>query len=255
MKEYLDDLYWGNDIVINNHITIHQPKVRDIKGFKVDNEDYPDGETGYYKMLAAVTSTPADYDVQLDSLGVRYEDVDPMDFFFGLTRSFNLTPDITKPLFGDLDLLSFQRQVDVNDENHILYINDDDVRIDKPLYTMIMGIIRDMHNIEANNTVWENEASRAEHMKQEKRRMKRKKKEEPKHSVLLPLISMMSCQPGCKYTREEILDLNIFYFYDMLHQLLHDQQVDHLMTGVYVGLIDSKKIDTDTQLNFIRKDI
>ena len=253
--DYKDELYWGLDIPVTDKIVIHQPTVRDIKNFSVDSPDYPKGETGYYKMLAALTSTPADYDVQLDQLGVRFEDVDPMDFFFGLVRSFNLTSDVTRLLLGDLNLLSFQRQVDVNDEKHVIYVNPDGVKIDKPLYTYMANIIRDMHNLKENTTRWETEASREEHMKIERRRAKRNRGREKKQHILLPLISMMTTQPGCKYNREEILDLNVYYFYDMLHQLLHDQQVDHLMTGVYVGLIDTKKINVDERLNFIRKEV
>ena len=252
--DYKDNLYWGYDIVINENIVIHQPTVRQIKEFHVDSPDYPDGEAGYYKMISGITSTPTDYDVQLDSIGIRYEDVDPMDFFFGLVQSFNLTSDITSILFGDLDFTTFQRRSDIDNPKHIVYVNDDDVRIDKPLYTLITTIVREMHNLKENIVIWQNEASRNEHMKVEKRRAKRNRGKEKKQSILLPVISMMSTQPGCKYNREQLLDINIYYFYDLLHQLLHDQQVDHLMTGVYVGLIDTKKINAEERLNFIRKD-
>ena len=253
--DYKEDLYWGRDITLNQYITIHQPTVGEIMRFKVDDENYENGEAGYYKMLSAITATPADYDVQLDSIGVRYEDVDPMDFFFGLVKSYNLTRDVTNLLFGDLDFMSFERLVDAKDETHVVYMNSDGVRIDSPLYRTIINIIRDMHNLTENVKTWQNEASRAEYMKIEKRRMQRKRNNQNKQkNILLPIISMMCCQPGFKYTREGILDLNIYFFYDQLKQIMHSTQVDHLMTGVYVGMIDAKKMNLEEQLNFIRKD-
>lgn len=252
--DYKEDLYWGRDIQVNDNIIIHQPTVGEIMQFKTEDPSFGKGEAAYYKMVAALTSTPADYDVQLDSIGVRYEDVDSMDFFFSLVKSTNLTQDVTQILFGDLDLISFERFQDPNDETHIIYLNKDGVRIDKPLYLLTVAILRDMHNLTENNQKWENEASRVEYMRIQKRRMSRRKNREKDKNVLLPMLSMLVCRPGYKYTREETLTLNIYFFYDQVKQIYHDAQVDHLMTGTYTGMIDVSKLNADEALNFIRKD-
>lgn len=251
--DYKQDLYMGTDIRINDYISIHQPTLRDIFNYNSGDDSFESGEYGYYKMLSIITATPADYDVQLDDAGIRYEDVDHLDFFFSLVRSYNMSPNITGMLFGDLDLTTFSRFVNPETES-VIYQNDDGAKIDKALYTYIMTIIRDMHNITVNQTKWQNETSRQMHMDYERKRAKRKRHKKVEH-VLLPIISMLVNDPGFKYNREQVLDLNIYFFYDCYKQRLHYQQVDHLMTGVYVGLIDTKKMDLSEALNMIRKDV
>lgn len=248
------DLYFGKDIQINDDITIHQPTVREILEFHINDDSgrFPDGEIGYYKFISLITATPADYDVQLDDAGIRYEDVDELEFFFGLVTMFGLTQNVTKILFGDLDLTKFQRYK--NDQTgQSTYINDAGVKIDKMVYQWTMQIVRTMLNLSVNHTTWQNEASRAMHMDMERKRSKRRHHDKPK-SVLIPIISMLVNDPGFKYNREQCLDLNINFVYDSLKQRMHYQAVDHLMTGVYVGLIDTKKMNLSDELNFIRKD-
>lgn len=247
------ELFFGNNIHVNDKITISQPTVGQILDFHSDNEEFQDGEGGYYKMISIVTATPADYDVQLDDAGVRYEDVDPFDFFFGLMRMFHVDSSVTELLFGDLDFTRFERYEDVEHNNNIVYMNPDGVRIDKALYMHIVTIIREMHNVTPNQAKWENEASRQIHMDYERKRARRKHHKEK--SVLLPIISALVNDPGFKYNREETLNLNIYFVYDCLKQRMKYQQVDHLMTGVYVGLIDTKKMNLAEELNMIRDDI
>ena len=118
----------------------------------------------------------------------------------------------------------------------------------------IMQLIRTMYNLEANHTTWGNEASRQMHMDMERNRLKRKKHREPS-SILLPIISRLINDPGYKYNREQTEEQNIFFVYDCLKQCTRYQSVDHLMTGVYVGLIDSKKLNLEDSLNLLRKDL
>lgn len=254
--DYKESLFLGTDIVVNDFITLHQPKLRDALFYNKDelhhSPDLDVGEKGYFRMVSILTSTPADYDVQLEDAGIRYEDVNHLDFFFQLVRAFAMTPQATYPIFGDLDLTRFERYEDEKTGKPI-FINSDGVRIDEMLYRYIIGIIRDMHNLQANATVWSDEISRKMHMDYERKRMKRHKKEKPVQ-ILIPVISMMINLPGFKYGRETVMDLNIYFFYDCLKQQLHNQQVDHLMTGVYVGLIDTKKMDLNEALSMIRKE-
>lgn len=247
------ELFFGDDIHVNDFITISQPTVGEVMHYHCDNENFADGEMGYYKMVSLVTATPADYDVQLDDAGVRYEDVDPFEFFFGLMKMFQVSADVTKPLFGNLDFSQFERFQDSAHDNAIVYVNPDGVRIDKALYMHIVSIIRTMHSITPNSAKWENEASRQIHMDYERKRLKRKHhKEKP---ILIPIISALVNDPGFKYNREETLNLNIYFLYDCLKQRMKYQQVDHLMTGVYVGLIDTKKMNLAEELSMIRDDI
>lgn len=248
------ELFFGNDIHVNDHITISQPKVGQILDYHADNKEFQDGELGYYKMLSLITATPADYDVQLDDAGVRYEDVDPFEFFFGLVKMFHVDATATGLIFGDLDLTKFDRFRDPEHNDAVIYMNPDGVRIDNALYMHITSIVRAMHNITPNTTKWENDASRQIHLDYERKRSKRKQHKNDK-PILLPIISALVNDPGFKYNREETLNLNIYFLYDCLKQRMKYQQVDHLMTGVYVGLIDTKKMNLAEELNMIRDDM
>lgn len=252
--DYKEDLFYGNDIVINDHITIHQPTIGEIRKYSTNNEHF-NGDVGYFRMVSIVTSTPADYDVDLDAAGVRYEDVNPMEFFFGLCQMYQLTPDVTGILFGDLDLTKFVMVVN-KETGQKLFVNPEDVRIDDSLYAYVINIIREIHNVKENKRRWADEKSRALHMDMEQKRRKRRKRkgDDPKH-ILLPIISMMVNRPGFKYDRESVDNLNLYYFYECYKQQLHDLQVEKLMTGVYVGLIDTKKINLEESLNLLRQDI
>lgn len=260
VKNYKENLFLGIDIPVNDFITIKQPTLRDVLYYNLDEAKNPivpefdTGERGYFKMISVLTSTPADYDVQLEDAGVRYEDVNQLDFFFDLVKTYEFTPNITQCVFGDLDLTGFDRYVDEKTQKPV-FVNGDGVRIDEILYRYIMQIVRDMHNLKENKTRWGDEASRKMHMDYERKRAKRKRHHEDAKPIIIPLISMMINLPGFKYSRETVMDLNIYFFYDCLKQQLHNQQVDHLMTGVYVGLIDTKRMNLEEALNMIRKDM
>lgn len=257
---YKEDLYFGNDIKVNDYITIHQPTVKEIiyyhpqfVGMQTTHK-FDDGEKGFFELVATLTATPADYDVQLNNAGVRYENLNQLDFFFMLVKMYQYIPQITKIIFGDLNLMDFERYENKENSSNICYIDSNGNRIDYPLYRYIMQILRDTYNLTENKTVWADETSRAMHMENENKRMKRRHHTESS-PILLPIISMLVNDPGFKYNREQIMDLNIYFVYDCLKQLLHYQQVDHLMTGVYVGLIDTKKMNLDEALNMLRKDM
>lgn len=260
-KDYKYKLFYGQDIVVNDYITIHQPSVRDIVfDYHVDDDGkkdkYSDGELGFLKMLSILTATPADYDVMLDDLGMRFDEISNIDMFFMLVYGEHLTSKYTYPLFGDLDFTDFQPYN--NDETgEKCYIREDGAKIDNALYMYIVQIVREMFNLEANNVKWGNEKSYQEHLKVERRKAERRKKRhggKENKPVLLPIISLLVNLSGFKYDRDSALDLNIYFLYDSLKQQLHNQQVDHLMTGVYVGLIDTSKMNLSESLNMIRKD-
>ena len=253
--DYKYELYFGKDIVLSDDLIIHQPILRDIFEY---NPPVPEGsnfsgagEHAFYRMVSTLVSTPADYDVQLDAAGVRYEDVDELDFFFSLVHMYGLTPDVTYPILGELDLTKFVRLKDTDTER-IIFRNENGMTFDKAFYTHVVGIIRDMFSLTANNTKWQSEASRQMHFEYERKRARRHHREKP---ILIPIISMLVNTPGYKYNREETLDLNIYFFYDCLKQVMHSSQVDHLMTGVYVGMVDTKKMNLEESLSMIRKDV
>lgn len=264
--DYKYELYFGNDIKLTDNITIHQPTIRNIFEYEPHNnlsnteeqtndsdKAFECGEQGFLKMIALLTVSPADYDVQLEDAGVRYEDVDKLDFFFSIIHMYNLSSDLTYPIFGDLNLMAFERFED-SEKKSIVYVNPDGIRIDKLFYEYLIGIIRTMFNLSENKTTWKNETSRQMHFDIERKRLKHKHHKQDKQ-ILIPIISMLINLPGFKYDREHILDLNIYFFYDCLKQSMHYSQVDHLMTGVYVGLIDTKKMNLEESLNMIRNDI
>lgn len=258
MQDYKTDLYFGRDVKVNDWLIIHQPTVKDIFDYTPKTDDLQNtigiGEIAYFSMVSTICAIPADFDLQLDNAGIRYEDVNPLDFFFTLVKMYKLTPDATSIIFGDIDFTQFELYENPETKQQI-YVDSVGHKLDKPLYQYMIGIIRDMHNLTAQNTKWENEASRQMHLEYERKRSQRHHHKKVQKSVLIPYIAMMVNNAAFKYDREQTLQLNIYFFYDCLKQILHSQQVDHLMTGVYVGLIDTKKMNLEESLNMMRSDI
>lgn len=86
-------MFMGDPYVLNEHITIRQPTLREII-------DY--GERDYLSMVSLLTAYPSDMKSVLWDMGVDYTKVTDFEVFVAFYRF--LTPDKTSILFGDLNL-------------------------------------------------------------------------------------------------------------------------------------------------------
>ena len=224
-------LLLGDDYEINEHIKIKQPTLRDVANYREDK---------YWGLITTICATSFDLRFQLDDMGFDYEDVD--DFtVFGLVAP-GMSLEDTRILFGDFD---FQKLKPILSEEEIILVNEETgAVIDRIIYELIVGYIRNVHGLKRNYKVAGNKAARKFYMEEERRQLEEKaasNKNENK-SMFASLISSMINVPGFNYNYSSIWDLKVYQFMDACKRARKIMDYKNLMTGVYTGKIDGKSL-------------
>jgi len=233
-------LYFGDDIIINDNITLHQPKVGEIVEF---------GERHFYSVLSALTCIPSDMKSELwDMNKTDWQTVDDFELFIMLTRSF--TSKDTKLFLGDIDLSQMIPCVNKENNQLCLYDKDSDILIDKALYIQIVTYIREMFNIHPKIEKAKNKRTFNVLIEDDRFRKSLNRKEKYT-SNLMPLISSMLNHPGFKYKKDELRNVGIVEFMDSVQRISTIVSTTALLQGMYSGMVDTSKIPKD-QFNWLR---
>lgn len=232
-------LYFGDDYVINDKIKLSQPTIGQIV-------DY--GEAQYFSMVHTLTAIPSDVKSMLwDQMELDWTQVEDFDLFVMLSQT--MTPDKTGIIFGDLNFSKLRPyRSKINDEIVLADI-ETGVKIDKLIYMRIMTFLRKLHNITPKPERAKGKRAR-QAMIDEDRKNREINKDKPFRSYLLPLISSVKVRQG--YTRDYVRNMGLFEFFDDLNRLQIISNSDHLMSAVYAGTLDMKKIKKE-ELNWLRE--
>ncbi len=231
-------LFRGKDYVINDKIKIHHPTINDIA-------DY--GEQNYYGLVSRLSGVPADYKVQLDSIGIDYEEISEFDLFALMCKG--LTVEESKILFGDLNFENLKLVQHVQTDEVMLYNYEQDFVIDRVIYELIADFIRKINGFEKNNEVAGNKYTK-KILIEEARLAQERNKNKPYKSNLVPLISAMVNSAEFKYNHNNVYDLPIYVFMDSVKRIQKIRNYNYLMQGAYSGNVDIKKISKD-ELNWL----
>ena len=130
-------LYFGDDYVINEYITITQPTIDQIVKY---------GEASYFSMVHTLTAIPSDMkSIIWDQMQLDWTKIEDFELFMILSQT--LTPDKTGILFGDLDF-SKLRPFNNNQNDEVVLANKETgLIIDKLIYTRIAKYLRKLHGI------------------------------------------------------------------------------------------------------------
>ena len=82
----------------------------------------------------------------------------------------------------------------------------------------------------------------------EEREMAKRKTSNSFESYLEPLISALCNSEGFKYNFDTVWDLSIYTFMDATRRIQKIKSADHLMGGMYSGMLDVSKMNKG-QLN------
>lgn len=230
-------LYMGYDYIINDKIIIKQPTMRDIANM---------GEQEYFAMVHTLTATPTSMKVQLDSVGLDWNEVEDFDLFMMLANG--LKQEQTSILLGDLDLSQMKPYRNIENGDILLANPETETRIDKLIYQRMVTYIRKMHNLTPEVKHAKNKYTRAAMIEYDKQQQVLNAAKEYR-SYLVPIISSLQCRMG--WTREYILDMGIVEYFEVVARTQIINNADHLLSGVYAGTIDIKKIDKH-QLDWMR---
>lgn len=223
-------LYIGDDYVINDHIKVLQPTIKQIAEF---------GEKEFFSVVHTVTAIPSDMKSQLWDLGIDWMEVDDFELFIMLSQT--LTPDRTELLFGDLDFTKLKPYNHPHVEGEIILADKETgVLIDKMIYLRIVSYLRKAFNITPKVEKAANKMTKKILIEEDRKRIEFNK-DKPFKSFLLPLISAVKVKQG--YTKDYVLNMGFCEFMDDVARLQVIHNADHLLSGVYAGTIDLKKID------------
>ena len=223
-------LYFGDDYVINEYITITQPTIDQIVRY---------GEASYFSMVHTLTAIPSDMkSIIWDQMQLDWTKIEDFELFMILSQT--LTPDKTGILFGDLDF-SKLRPFNNNQNDEVVLANKETgLIIDKLIYTRIANYLRKLHGITSKP-----EKAKGKRAKQamidEDRRIREFNKDKPFKSFLMPLISSLKVKQG--YTKDYVRNMGLFEFFSDISRIQVIDSADHLLNGMYCGMADLSKID------------
>ena len=231
-------LYMGYDYSINDKIVIKQPTMRDVTDM---------GEQEYFSMVHTITANPTSMKVQLDSIGIDWNEIEDFDLFMMLAP--NMNKEQTSILLGDLDLSALRPYRNHENGDIVLANPDSNIIIDKLIYQRIVDYIRKMHNIKAEVKHAKNKFTKKAMIEYDRQQMAANAAKEYK-SYFVPVISTLQCKMG--WTKDYILNMGIVEYFEIVARMQIINNADHLLSGVYAGTIDIKKINKQ-DLNYMKE--
>lgn len=223
-------LYLGEDYVINDRIVIHQPKIGEVIGF---------GEKEFFALIHTITAIPSDMKSRLWDSGINWMEIKDYELFQILAPS--LQPEDTRLIFGDdVDFRGLRPHKNTQNDTIVMFDPDTGLLIDELIYIRIVNYLRLMCGIKPKVEKAFNKTTR-DVMIQIDRDDIAFQKTQPYKSFLFPLISAVKVRTG--YTLEYIKNEGYVEFMNDVKRLQLIVESDHLMNGVYSGMLDTKKID------------
>lgn len=231
-------LYFGDDYLINDKISIKQPTIGQIADF---------GEAKYFSVVHTICAIPSDMKSQLWDLGLDWMEIEDFELFLMLAPT--LSKDRTAILFGDLDFTKLKPYKNRENGDIVLADLESGVKIDKLIYLRIVNYLRKVHNITPKIERAANKTTKRILIDEDRMRI-RLNQEKPFKSYLLPLISSVKVRMG--YTKDYVRNEGYCEFMDDLSRLQIIHNADHLLAGCYAGTIDMKKINKQ-ELNWLKE--
>jgi len=232
-------MYFGDDFVVNDYITMHTPTVGEIVEF---------GERKYFSMVHTITAIPSDMKSQLFDMDIDYETLEDYHLFYMLTRG--LTQESTSIVFGDLDLSKFKMYINEETQEEVMVNPETNAILDKLAYNKIVGYLRKLHNLKPKIEHAANKTTKRILIQLDRDRIAKAQNEEYK-SQLRPLISAMMRYPGFKYKSNELKECSIYEFMDTVYGAQIYINSTALLKGSYSGMIDTSKINKK-EFNWMR---
>ena len=237
-------VYFGDDYVVNDRITIHQPSIQDF----IDS----DNESDIYHVIAPFTANTTGYRVQLWDMGIDWNKISNLELFSILIKTIDFK--YSQLIFGNINFSTFNLYEKQNGNEKVLtlYSPEMDLEIDEEIMNKMCKYIQFMFN----SYPPEEEFTSSKTLKQElinndKQKMLLRKKEGDGGQSLLSMISFYLNHPGCKYKKNELREVGYFEFMYNIQRLQIYESTRALFGGMYSGMCDLSKVDKN-EFNFMR---
>ena len=215
-----------------------------------------ENESAYFSLVSIMTSTPFQYMVQLDDLGIDYTkitDYQMFQIFFPVYAKQDISI-----IFGDLNLNDIGMYHDNSTDLDVLYSPTSDIKIDEFVYYNMARCMRQVNCIKYEKKKPMGEHTRKYLLEKERRHLKNlertRKRKEFEQSEFEKLIIALVNNESFKYNYESIRNLSIYNFYQSFQQIQHEINFNNVMRGVYAGTIDTSKLQDRSVLSWIKTD-
>lgn len=248
------EMYYGDDVKITDKIIITQPTITQIKNF---------GEKDYFNAVYNLTSVGADLKWQLWDMGIDYTEIDDYDLFIKIISQLvsskskffdnmknteqvknvdmeSLCKNPLELILHDIDLADFGLYKDNRNNQIILYNAEENITINRYIYTRIVEVVRKIHGLKRNNEVPANEKTKRDLIEDARDEAMGRQYEDFK-SVLLPYVSTISMYSGM--SRKEVGEMKIYELLYNIKRINKIQDATMLLQGAYSGFANLKGID------------
>ena len=236
--EKTQSLLIARSIPITDFLTVYIPTVGEI--LSSDDREY-------YQMVTTLTSSPYDLMVQLDDMGIDYEQITDFELFMLLFQSLQ-NKDLSL-IFPDLDASPLKPAKNNENGQIVLWDAENGIVIDELIYNEICDALRKIHFTEKPKYKAGNKEAKKLLIERTRLQQKRQAKK-PYRSFLEDLVVAMVNTEEFKYDYRQTMDLTIYQFNASVRQIQRKINYDHVMSGCYFGTVDIKKID-QRELNWL----
>ena len=240
-------MYFGEDYVINDKITIHQPSIQDF----IDSNS----ESDIYKVITPFVSNTTAYRLQLWDMGIDWNKISNLELFSILIKSIDFN--YSKLIFGNIDFSTFnlyKKQVD-EDTVLTLYSQELDLEIDEDIRNKMCKYIQFMFSsFPPEEEFTSSKTLKQDLINKDRQKLIQKKKEEAENKNKQSLLSMIAFylnHPGCNYKKNELREVGYFEFIYNIQRLQIYESTRALFCGMYSGMCDLSKVDPN-EFNFMR---
>ena len=213
-----------------------------------------ENESAYFSLVSIMTSTPFQYMVQLDDIGIDYTTITDYEMFRLLFPVY--AQQDTSVIFGDVYLKDIALYHDNSTDLDVLYSPASGIKIDELVYYNMAKAMRQVNCIKYERKKPKGEHTRKYLLEKERRHLKNlermRKGKEFEQSELEKLIVALVNNEKFKYNYESIKTLSIYNFYQSFQQIQHEINFNNVMRGVYAGTIDTSKLQDRSVLSWVK---
>lgn len=229
----------GSPVRITDKITFTQPSLREV----IEN-----GEERYYKNVYNLTVIPSDMKSVLWDAGIDWMQITDLELFYSIAKDMSVVS--TSIFFPGIDFSKFV-MYKRNDGDIELYCEEQDIKIDFLVHKKMMDCLCKTHGIKKKVERAGNKYTK-QVLIEEDRQNRARKADKEFESNLYGLVSALVNYSGFKYDYSTVWDLKMFQFMDAVQRCRLINTTDHLISGIYAGTVDPKKIKNE-KLNWMRE--
>lgn len=238
-------MYFGEDYWVADKIKIIQPTIGNIIEY---------GESKFWTVVSTLCANTTSMRLELWHNGYDWNKLSDFELFISIVST--LPPEYTEILFGDLDFTKFRCVENSEDKLVMVYMPDPTIQIDEGVYNRLVDYLRIMFDIHPKVEKTKSKITKEILIQADETNLKialeKQKKNKWNKSTLFPLISAALNHPGFKYKKNELKEVGIVEFLDSVKRLQIYESTTSLMTGMYMGMIDTKNMNLSKELNWTR---